>query len=75
MFRGWIKKNYPGSETADYALDPYSIDCTGKTVGEHRVVFYDANGFPLGNFDFGGHMAPPIAGSMKDALMDKVCGF
>lgn len=74
-FRTWIKKNFPGAETADYALDPYSIDCSGKMVGEHRLVFYDSNGFPMADYDFGGHMAPPIGGTMKDELMKKVCGF
>ena len=74
-FRSWIKTNFPGGETADYAIDPYSVDCTNKTVGEHRIVFYDANGLPLTNYDFGGHMAPPIGGSMKDEMMKKVCGI
>ncbi len=74
-FRGWIKTNFPGGETADFAIDPYSVDCTGKMVGEHTLVLYDANGLPLANYDFGGHMAPPIGGTMKDALMKKVCGF
>lgn len=74
-FRDWIKKNFPGGETAVYAIDPYSIDCSGKTIGEHNLVWYDSNGYPLTNYDFGGHMAPPIADSMKDHLMQKVCGF
>ncbi len=74
-FRDWIKKNFAGAENADYAIDPYSVDCSAKTIGEHRIVFYDNNGFPLNNYDFGGHMAPPIADSMKDHLMQKVCGF
>jgi len=74
-FRGWIKTNFPGGETAVYAIDPYSIDCTGKTIGEHRIVFYDNNGYPLSDYDYGGKMAPPIADSMKDQLMHKVCGF
>ena len=74
-FRGWIKKNFPGGETAEYAVDPYSIDCADKTVGEHRIVFYDSNHFPLADYDFGGKMAPPIAGTMKGDLMKKVCNF
>jgi hypothetical protein len=74
-FRGWIKTNFPGGENAAYALDPYSIDCSSKQVGEHLLVFYDSNGFPLTSYDFGGHMAPPITGSMKYYMMQKVCGF
>jgi hypothetical protein len=74
-FRGWIKANFPGGETAAYAIDPYEVDCADKTVGEHRVVFFDANGFPLTNYDFGGAMSPPVGGSMQDAMMKKVCGF
>jgi hypothetical protein len=74
-FRDWIKKNFPGAETAEYAIDPYSIDCVHKTIGEHRLVWYDSNGFPMGDYDFGGKMAPPNADTMKDHLMQKVCGF
>lgn len=74
-FRAWIEKNYPGGEPADYAVDSYSIDCAGRKVGEHRIVFYDSDGFPLTDYDLGGHMAPPAAGSMKDYLMREVCGF
>jgi hypothetical protein len=74
-FRGWIKTNLPGGETADYAIDPYSIDCAHRMVAEHRIVFYDANTFPLHNYDYGGVMGMPIAGSMKDLMMKKVCGF
>lgn len=74
-FRGWVKTNFPGGENADYAIDPYSVDCSGRRVGEHRIVFYDSNGFPLTNYDFGGSMAPPITGSMKYYMMQKVCGF
>ena len=74
-FRGWIKTNFPGGETAAYAIDPYSIDCSNKQTGEHLLVFYDSNDLPLTNYDFGGHMAPPITGSMKYYLMQKVCGF
>jgi len=44
-------------------------------VAEHRIVFYDANTFPLSNYDYGGTMGMPIAGSMKDLMMHKVCGF
>ncbi len=74
-FRTWIKQNFPGGETASYAIDPYSIDCAGKMVGEHQLTFYDANDLPLEHYDFGGHMAPPIAGTMKAFMMNKVCGF
>lgn len=74
-FRGWIKTNFPGGETAAYAIDPYSIDCSSKQIGEHLLVFYDSNDMPLTSYDFGGHMAPPITGSMKYYLMQKVCGF
>lgn len=74
-FRTWIKTNFPGGETASYAIDPYSIDCAGKTVGEHQLTFYDANDLPLTHYDFGGHMAPPIASTMKFYMMNKVCGF
>lgn len=74
-FRGWIKTNFPGGESAAYAIDPYSVDCANKTVGEHLLVFYDSNSLPLTHYDFGGHMAPPITRSMKFYMMNKVCGF
>jgi hypothetical protein len=74
-FRTWIKTNFPGAETADYAIDPYSVDCADKMVAEHRIVFYDANSFPMNAYDYGGKMGPPITGSMKYEMMRKVCGF
>jgi hypothetical protein len=74
-FRNWIKQNFPGGETASYAIDPYSIDCAGKAVAEHQLTFYDANDLPLSHYDFGGHMAPPITSTMKYYMMNKVCGF
>ncbi|HEY5347428.1 MAG TPA: hypothetical protein VIJ72_04485, partial [Rhizomicrobium sp.] len=73
-FRGWIKENFPGGENAAYAIDAYSIDCAGKQTGEHLLVLYDANSFPLTSHDYGGEMAPPITSSMKFYLMQKVCG-
>ena len=74
-FRKWIKDNFPDGETADYAIDSYSIDCEAKTVGEHRIVWYDAGGSELTEYDFGGRLTSPIAYSMKDNLMKKVCGL
>jgi hypothetical protein len=74
-FRDWIKSNFPGGETADYAIDSYSIDCEGKKVGEHEIVWYDANGSELTNYDFGGILSTPIIYSMKENLMKKMCGL
>lgn len=71
-FRGWIKTNFPGGETAQYAIDPYSIDCADKTVAEHRLVWFDSNGFPLADYDFSGKVSPPIAGSMKEFLVQSI---
>jgi hypothetical protein len=74
-FRDWIKSNFPGGETADYAIDSYSIDCEGKKVGEHEIVWYDASGSELTNYDFGGILSTPIIYSMKENLMKKMCGI
>jgi len=68
-FRGRIQANFPGGETAAYAIDPQDVDCADKTAGETRVAFFDASGVPLTNYDFGGAMAPPVGGSMQDAMM------
>ncbi len=73
-FRGWIKQYFPGGENAAYAIDPYSINCSAKTVGKHVLVYYDANGFPITSHDYGGEMAPPLTGSMKFYMMQKICG-
>lgn len=74
-FRMWIKTNFPDGEDADYAIDQYSIDCEGKMVGEHQIVWYDAKGNELTDYDFGGDMNAPITYSMKDILMKRVCGL
>src|SRR6185437_5961762 len=74
-FRNWIKSNFPGGETADYAIDAYSLDCDGRKVGEHVITWYDSANADLTDYDFGGNMSTPIAFSMKDNLMKKVCGL
>jgi hypothetical protein len=74
-FRNWIKSNFPGGETADYAMDSYSIDCYGRKVGEHQITWYDASGSELTDYDFGGILSTPMTYSMKDNLMKKLCGL
>jgi hypothetical protein len=74
-FRDWIKSNFPGGETADYAVDSYSIECEAKKVGEHEIAWYDANGSELATYDFGGILSTPITYSMKENLMKKMCGI
>lgn len=74
-FRGWIKSNFPGAETADYAIDSYSVDCESKKVGEHQITWYDAANNELTDYDFGGIMSTPISYSMKENLMKKLCGL
>ena len=73
-FRGWIKQYFPGGENAAYAIDSYGIDCSAKTMAEHLLVYYDANGFPLTSHDYGGQMGTPITGSMQFYLVQHVCG-
>lgn len=73
-FRDWIKQYFPGGENAAFAIDPYSIDCSAKTVAEHSLAYYDANGFPLTSHDYGGQMVTPINGSMQFYLLERVCG-
>jgi hypothetical protein len=74
-FRNWIKDNFPSGETADYAIDSYNVDCAAKTIGENQIVWYDASGTELTDYDFGGRMAAPIPYSMKENLMKKICGI
>jgi len=74
-FRNWIKSNFSGGETADYALDSYSVDCEAKKVGEHEITWNDSGGNELASYDFGGVMSTPIPYSMKDNLMKKLCGI
>ena len=74
-FRDWIRTNFPGGESADYAVDTYSIDCQARTVGEHRLIWYDTGATELTDFDFGGAMSTPARYSLKDNLMRKVCGL
>ena len=73
-FRGWIKQYFPGGENAAYAIDSYGVDCSAKTMAEHLLVYYDANGFPLTSHDYGGQMGTPITGSMQFYLVQHVCG-
>lgn len=73
-FRDWIEKNFPHGHDAAYALDPYSIDCSSRQVAEHRLVYYDNNGLPLASYDFGDTMGTPIPHSMKDYLVQEICG-
>lgn len=74
-FRDWVKTNFPGGETADYAVDTYSIDCDKKLISEHRLVWFDNTGTELTDFDFGGALGTPARYSLKDNLMRKVCGL
>jgi hypothetical protein len=74
-FRNWIKSNFPGGETADYAIDSYSIDCEARKVGEHEITWLDSSSTELANYDFGGTMSTPINYSLKENLMKKLCGL
>lgn len=72
-FRSWIHTNYRGAEFADYALIQYSVDCASKTVAEHLMVFYDANGNDLGSHDAREQMTQPMATTVKFDLLLAIC--
>lgn len=69
-----IEQICPGAGNAEYALGSYTIDCSQKTVGDHRVVWYDSEEKPLVKCDFSGPMAD-AKGAVKQQLIEKICGF
>lgn len=48
-----VKRKFAGGENTDRAMDPHGVDCSGKSAGEHGIVFCDANGLPPADYDFG----------------------